>query len=293
MLKIWKLPFCYAQLLTNEQSCLRAVCTEQNSASSETITSLQPIDSREVKLYKCYTPVSERQPLGPKQVSTRAAHHLVEALAVCPSQPQESSIRKHCLNQAPCSVLSARACHLPQLVLFFHSKTVGPVNSSDDWNRNSSSETVSWKPANPTCKTNEPVRFTTALTFRLTSQTLGSVLRHVWPTDFPQLSKDVVVRMLYQQLASPLKLFMISNTCIFTPPKWLPSNSLSCQTLLGVRDVVCMKWDEWVGELCVGMCVRWCACPKQPTLWLVRWGSSSTRSRMIQMLEDHLWPTWL
>lgn len=119
MLKIWKLPFRYAQLLTNEQSCLRAVSTVQNSASSKTITSSQLIDSREVKLYKCYTPVSERQPLGPKQVSTRAAHHLVEALAVCPSQPQESRIRKHCLNQAPCSVLSALACHLPQLVLFF------------------------------------------------------------------------------------------------------------------------------------------------------------------------------
>lgn len=200
MLKIWKLPFRYAQLLTNEQSCLRAVCTAQNSASSKTITSSQPIDSREVKLYKCYTPVSERQPLGPKQVSTRAAHHLVEALAVCPSQPQESRIRKHCLNQAPCSVLSALACHLPQLVLFFI-PTVGPVNSSNDWNRNSSSETVSWKPANPTCKTNEPAHFTTALTFRLTLQTLGNVVRHVWPTDFPQLSTDVVVCMPYQQLA--------------------------------------------------------------------------------------------
>lgn len=138
--------------------------------NKNTITRLQPIQQR-WDCTKCYTPVSGWQPLGPKQVSTQATRHLVEALAMCPTQPQEYSIRKHCLNQAPCSVLSAITCHLPQLVLF-HFITVGAANSRNDRNRNCSSETLRWKPANHTCKANEPVHFTTSLAFQLTVQTL-------------------------------------------------------------------------------------------------------------------------
>lgn len=98
------------------------------------------------------------------------------------AKPQEYCISKHCLTVAPGSALSAIACHLPQLVPF-HFINVRALNSRNDRDRSRSSETLSWKPANHTCKANKPVCFTPSLAFQLTGQTL-EMLWHVWLTDF-------------------------------------------------------------------------------------------------------------
>lgn len=122
--------------------------------------------------------------MGSEQVSAPATHdHLVKVrdifpsavLATRPTPPQECNIRKHCLNQTPCSALSAITCHLSQLVPF-HFITVSAANSRTNRNRNCSSETLSWKPANHTCKANEPVRFTTSPAFQLAVKTLEMLL---------------------------------------------------------------------------------------------------------------------
>ena len=55
------------------------------------------------------------------------------------------------------------------------------------------------------------------------------------------------------------------------------------------RDVICMWWSEWVGELCVGMCACVLILCNLRYDSLIQ-GILSTRSRMIQTLGDHLWP---
>lgn len=124
-------------------------------------------EAAEVRPYKrgtSVTLISGWEPLWAK-----ASHYRSHSKSSCdafpsailsahPTKPQEHKIWKHCLNQTPSSVKSAISCHLSQLVSFHFS--VGAMNSRNDRNRNCSSETWSWKPANHTCKASEPVCFT-------------------------------------------------------------------------------------------------------------------------------------
>lgn len=204
---------------------------------------------------------------------------------------------KHCLTVAPVSALSAIACHLPQLVPF-HFITARALNSRNDRDRSRSSETLSCKPANHNCLADKPVCFTTSPAFQLTGQTL-EMIWHVRLTDFRWKRWRCVCFTL--ELAVPPKFFIISNKQIFFMTHMSSSDLLSsCWTLWGansraIRDMICMKRDEWVGESCVWACV--CACVL--ILSSLRYDSPTggfwarTRSRTIQMLEDHSRPTWL
>lgn len=110
-------------------------------------------------------------------------------------------------------------------------------------------------------------------------------LRRGWASDFRQLSWDLPVCFLTTKA-----LYYFKWVC-FSLYYRIP---VSHSALWGANGqatgyMICMKWDEWVGEL---VCGHLCSYPK-PTLWLAYWRSLSTRARMIQMFEDHKWPTWL
>lgn len=141
-------------------------------------------------------------------------------------------------------VLSAIVCVLPQLVRF-HFVTVRAASSRNDRRENRSSEPLSWKPARHTCKTNELAHCNASVA--------SPAAELIWDmSDRLTADKSQRARPVWGYFTSRYTLFAVRTLRITN--NWARG------------EWICMTRDEWVGDLCVGMCVLILSCLRHDSL---------------------------